>query len=126
MSNRNDEQTVILREILKWVRFAGMRELKDTLTSALDKDELKQLYHLSDGTRGIVELGKLVGMSNSRVADIWQTWLRQGLGETVPVKGGNRFRRTFDIEDFGLKIPQPQQSTKELPPEARQVETVQE
>ncbi len=117
--SQNAEQTQILREILKWVRFSAMGELKATLTSALDNDQLKLLYELSDGTRGTVELGKLVGLSNSKVFDLWQTWLRQGLGETIPVKGGNRFKRTFDIEDFGLKTPQVQQSAREPPPEGQ-------
>jgi len=102
----SDEQAAILREILKWVKLAGIKELKETLASTLDSDELKRLYHFSDGTKGTIELGKLVGMSPSRVSNTWQTWLKQGLGDAVSVKGGNRFRRTFDIEDFGLKVPE--------------------
>ena len=102
----SDEQAAILREILKWVKLAGIKELKEKLASTLDSDELKRLYHFSDGTKGTIELGKLVGMSPSRVSNTWQTWLKQGLGDAVSVKGGNRFRRTFDIEDFGLKVPE--------------------
>lgn len=121
--SQGDEQTQILREILKWVRFSAMGELKSTLASALDSDRLKLVYQLSDGTRGTVDLGKLVGMSNSKVFELWQTWLRQGLGETVPVKGGNRFKRTFDIEDFGLKTPQVRQPARESPPEVESAGT---
>ncbi len=112
-----DEQTAILREILKWVRLAGIKELKETLANTLDSDDLKRLYHLSDGTKGTIELGKLVGVSPSKVSNTWQTWLRQGLGDAVSVKGGNRFRRTFDIEDFGLKVPENRPAPEIVNPE---------
>jgi hypothetical protein len=114
----SDEQTAVLREILKWVRLAGIKELKETLASTLDTDELKRLYHFSNGTKGTIELGKLVGMSPSKVSNTWQTWLKQGLGDAVSVKGGNRFRRTFDIEDFGLKVPEDHPAPAVVGPEA--------
>jgi len=36
---------------------------------------------------------------------MWQAWLKQGLGESIPVKGGSRFKRSFDLEAFGIQIP---------------------
>jgi len=91
---------------LKWVKLAGIKELKETLASELDTNELRRLYLFSDGTKGTIELGKMVGMSPSKVSNTWQAWIKQGLGDAVSVKGGNRFRRTCDIEDFGRKVPE--------------------
>jgi len=106
MSNEEKEQTKILREILKWIRFAGMKEVKDTLASVLDTEQKRLVYRLSDGTRGTVKIARLAGIgSNSTVHDMWQAWLKLGFGESIPVKGGSRFRRSFDLEDFGIEVP---------------------
>ena len=117
MSQEN-EQTILLREILKWIKFAGMREVKNTLASALDTEQKRLAYHLSDGARGIVEIAKLAGIgSTSTIFDMWQTWLKFGLGESIPVKGGSRFKRSFDLEDFGIEVPR----IKEVKKEEKQV-----
>jgi len=113
MSQEN-EQTILLREILKWIKFAGMREVKNTLVSALDSEQKRLVYHLSDGSRGTVEIAKLVGIgSNRTVADMWEVWLKLGLGESIPVKGGTRFKRSFDLEDFGIEVPRVKEPEKE-------------
>ena len=89
MSMKESEQTQILREILKWIRFAGIKEVKAILTNSLDTDQKKIAYYLSDGTRGTVEVAKIANIgSNKTVFDMWQLWLKQGLGESIPVKGG--------------------------------------
>lgn len=93
----------VLKEILKWVKFSGMNEVKNVLTTALDNGQKRSVYQLSDGTKGIVEIGKLVGIkSTATVFKLWKQWTKMGLGESVPVAGGSRFRRSFDLEEFGL------------------------
>jgi hypothetical protein len=104
MPSQADEQVAIFREILKWTRFAGMREAKNTLATALDTEQKKLVYHLSDGSRGTVEIAKLAGIgSNATVAGFWRDWFGLGLGQMMPVKGGARFQRSFDLADFGLE-----------------------
>lgn len=84
-----------------------MKEVKSALTSVLDTDAKRLVYQKSDGTLGTVELARLSGLaSNSTVADMWDVWLRMGLGESIPVRGGSRFKHTFDIEEFGIKVPE--------------------
>ncbi|MCW4004982.1 MAG: hypothetical protein NWF04_00075 [Candidatus Bathyarchaeota archaeon] len=107
MTTNESEQTKILREILKWLKFAGIKEAKAILLSSLDTEAKKLAYHLSDGTRGTVEIAKIVNIGSTRtIFDIWQVWLKQGLGESIPVKGGSRFKRSFDLEEVGIAIPQ--------------------
>ncbi len=114
MTTEEAEQTKILREILKWVKFSGMKEVKDILKDNLNTEQRKLVYHLSDGTRGTVEIAKTVNVgSNKTISDMWQTWLKQGLGESIPVKGGARFKRSFDLEELGIQMPQIQESKKE-------------
>lgn len=113
MNAQNDEQTKLLREILKWIRFSGMREAKNTFVSVLDTEQKKLVYHLSDGTRGMVEIAKMVGIGSTKtIFELWQIWLKGGLGESLPVQGGSRFKRSFDLEDFGIEIPQMKQAEK--------------
>jgi hypothetical protein len=124
MSNEN-EQVRLLSEILKWIKFAGMKEAKNTLNSVLDTSVKKLVYQKSDGTFGTVELAKLTGLgSNRTVADMWDAWLKMGLGESIPVRGGSRFKRTFDLEDFSIKVPEAktentQEKAKEEPAEQK-------
>lgn len=107
MNPQENEQTRLLREILKWIKFAGMKELKNTLLSALDTDAKKIVYQESDGTNGTVKLAKLAGYgSNKTIADLWNDWLKLSLGERIAVKGGSRFKRSFDLNDFGIEIPE--------------------
>jgi hypothetical protein len=107
MSKDNSEQTRLLSEILKWIKFAGMKEVKNTLNSVLDSDAKKLIYQKSDGTNGTVDLAKLAGLgSNKIVADMWDVWLKLSLGESIPVRGGSRFKRSFNLEDFGIEVPE--------------------
>jgi hypothetical protein len=107
MNTQNNEQTRLLKEILKWIKFAGMKEVKEVLNSVLDTDQKKLVYQLSDGSKGMIEVGKAAGIaSTATISKYWKSWLKLGLGENVSVKGGERFRRAFDLEDFGIEVPQ--------------------
>ena len=113
MASDEREQTQILKEILKWTKFAGMRQVQSVLENALPTSETRLAYQLSDGTRGSVEIGKTSGAgSKDKVVGLWGDWFRLGLGDLVPVKGGERFKRAFDLKDFGIDFPKLQ----ELPP----------
>ncbi|MCW4004569.1 MAG: hypothetical protein NWE95_11730 [Candidatus Bathyarchaeota archaeon] len=108
MSSQDNVQTGLLREILKWTKFSGMRAVKEVLNSTLDTPEKKLLYQLSDGSKGSVELCKATGIASTEtVTKNWKNWTRLGLGENLAVKGGKRFKRAFDVEEFGIEVPEP-------------------
>jgi hypothetical protein len=117
-----DEQTKLLREILKWIKFAGMKELKTMLMSTLDSDKKKVAYQASDGERSTRDVASIAGFgSKTTVADLWKVWKTLGLGETsVTMGGGDRFRRAFDLEEFGVEVPAVRQP---LPQPATSAET---
>ena len=107
MTNKEDEQIRLLAEILKWTKFAGMKGVKEVLNAALDTEQKKIAYHLSDGSRGIVEIGKAAGISSTAtISRYWKSWSKLGLGDFVAVRGGDRFKRAFDLEDLGIDVPQ--------------------
>lgn len=105
LAEPNETELSVLKEILKWVKFSGINQVKAVLEKQLEDDADKVIYQKSDGTKGTVELGKLVGISNVSVHNRWESWAKIGLGENIPVSGGTRFKRSFDLEEFGIKIP---------------------
>ena len=106
MNPQNDEQTELLKEILKWIRFAGMKGVKDQLEATLETDQKKTVYQLSDGSKTIADINEITGVSTGSISGYWQKWVKLGLGVKIAVKGGDRFKRSFDLEDLGVKIPE--------------------
>lgn len=104
--SQNDEQTAILKEILKWIRFTGAKEVKNVLLNALDTKQKSLIYHLSDGNHSSAEIGKSAGVSDMTVRRLWAAWARLGIVESIKVRGGDRYKKSFDLEDFGLEIPE--------------------
>jgi hypothetical protein len=102
----DSEQIALLREIAKWLRFAGMKEVKAVLTSALDTDQKKLVYHLSDGNNGSVEIAQQSGVSDFTVRSYWKQWSKVGIVEAIKVGRGDRYKKAFDLEDFGIDVPQ--------------------
>jgi hypothetical protein len=110
MSEDEAEQVKILREILKWTKFSGMKGVREVLDSAVNTDQKKIIYQLSDGSKPSLEIGRLAKCSDQTVRNYWKVWLKQALGDTVSVRGGDRFKRGFDLEDFGIEVPPIQQT----------------
>jgi hypothetical protein len=109
MNPQENEQTELLREILKWTKFTGMKEVKEILNSALETPQKKLVYQLSDGDVGSVEICKVSGIASpDTITRYWKSWTKLGLGENLAVKGGKRFKRAFDLEDFGIEVPYPE------------------
>jgi len=105
MNNNRDEIAELLREILKWIRFSSIGEVRTVLMSILDTEQKRTIYHLSNGERGSVEIGKHTGASHATVARYWGSWRRLGIVEPVRVRGGLRYRKLFELEDFGFSTP---------------------
>jgi transposase len=115
--SEENEQLTLLREIAKWLRFTGMKEVKTVLTSALETDQKKLVYHLSDGNKGSVEIAQQSGVSDFTVRNYWRQWSKLGIVEAMKVRRGDRYKRTFDLEDFGMEIPQAKSLTQQKPKE---------
>jgi len=107
VEQQTTEQVEILKEILKWIKFAGAKEVKNVLLTTLDTEQKRLIYHLSDGDHGTQEIGKVVGLSGETVRKYWASWARQGIVESLKVRGGERYKKSFELEDFGIEVPQP-------------------
>jgi hypothetical protein len=107
MSSKEVDRIVdLLQEMLKWVKFAGAREVRTVLMSILDTEQKRLVYHLSDGKHGSIDIGKAANVSDSTVRRLWDSWLRLGVVEPLAVQGGARYRKSFALEDFGFTVPQ--------------------
>lgn len=96
----------LLSEILKWIKFAGAKEVREVLASTLDTDQKRVIYHLSDGNRGSVEIARLANTSDRTVRRYWESWARQGIVDPLRVRGGERYKKSFELEDFGIRVPE--------------------
>lgn len=114
MTDKEDEHIRLLTEILKWTKFAGMKGVREVLSSVLDTEPKKIAYQLSDGSIGMVEIGKAAGISSTAtMSRYWNSWSKLGLGDYMPVKGGDRFKRSFDLEEVGFEVPPIRENVKE-------------
>lgn len=113
MEHQASEQTQILKEILKWIKFAGAKEVKSVLLATLDSEQKRLIYHLSDGDKGSLEIAEAAGISDRTVRRFWASWARNGIVETLRVRGGERYKKSFELEDFGIEVP-PREASKKL------------
>ena len=100
--SQNNEQTEMLKEILKWIKVSSFNQVKDGLNSILDTDSKKLIYQLSDGQLTSIEIIKKAKTSSATIAKYWNQWPKLGLGKPVSTEGRKRFKRSFDLEDFDL------------------------
>ncbi len=103
--SQNNEQTEILKEILKWVKVTSFNQVKDVLNSILDTDSKKLIYQLSDGNLTSTEIIKKAKASSATITKYWQEWEKSGIGESKSARGGIRFVRSFDLTLFGINVP---------------------
>ena len=100
----------LLEEILKWVKFLGWKSAKEVLLDTLKDDISKLIYHYSDGPTSR-EIAKKLPISHMTVTVYWKKWAKIGIVEPLKVKGGTRYKKIFDLEEFGIEIPEIKEST---------------
>jgi len=101
----------LLKEILKWVKFLGWKSAKEVLLDTLKDDITKLVYHYSDGSTSR-EIAKKLSISHMNVIRNWKKWAKIGIVEPFKVKGGGtRYKKIFDLEEFGIEIPKIKEST---------------
>lgn len=109
--DRNGKVIELLEEILKWVKFQGWQNVKGILLDVLKDDVSKLVYHYSDG-RSSREVAEKVRIHHTTVTNYWKRWAKIGIVEPVKVQRGTRYKRIFSLEEFGIEIPQIEESLK--------------
>jgi hypothetical protein len=116
--DKQDRMIEILEETLKWIRVTSIPNVKKLLLDILPNDKERMAYHFSDGKHNGQEVATFAGVATGTISNWWKLWVRSGIAESVSVKGGERARRLFSLEDFGIGVP-PALETKQ---EKEQVE----
>ena len=68
----------------------------------MDSDTKKIIYQSSNGSKSIQDIVKTKIASSGTVFNNWNEWSKIGIGKLFSVKGGKRFKRSFDLNDFGI------------------------
>lgn len=105
VEDRTDRIIALLEEILKWTKFQGWKNVKDILTDVLADDLSKLIYHYSDG-KSSREIAQKVQISHVTVLRYWRRWAKVGIVEPIEVRGKIRYRKMFELEDFGIEVPE--------------------
>ena len=103
--DKNDEIIELLQELVKWTKFQAWGKVKDVLLSVLDDDEKKKIYNLSNGELSSRIIAEKVSTSRSTIIKNWNNWAKLNIVEPISVQRGNRYKKMFNLEDFGITIP---------------------
>jgi hypothetical protein len=98
-----DESVVILREILNWTRAASFRSVKALLDEALPDAKSRKAFQMLDGTKSMDQVRIACKISPNAIGALTQKCVAMGLME---VKEDKRRVRLFDLDDFGLSLPE--------------------
>lgn len=94
-----------LDNILRWIRFAVMQQLRSILMQNLTRDIEMLIYELSDGERSTREIAALLGIkSHVTIANYWKKWSKLGIVEPSEKYQG-RFKKICSLEEVGLSVP---------------------
>ena len=101
----DNELMIILRDINRWLKILAYDKVKKILLDTLKTEKEIKIYHYSDG-RSSIEVAKAVGLkSHASILEYWKRWGRIGIMDVITVRGGRRYVKAFNLEDFGIEIP---------------------
>jgi hypothetical protein len=93
----------LLEELVRWTKVTSMPHVKTLLMEVLSTPEERIAFQESDG-KSSKEVAEHVGVSSRTITNWWKLWIKAGIAEAVPVRGGQRAVRVFSLDDFGIKI----------------------
>jgi hypothetical protein len=97
MVSREEE---LLTELLMWTKFMARPGLADSLSDVLKEPKHKLAYEATNGKRTQTEVGKMAGLDQTTVSDLWSRWRRLGLLNDT----GNRPARLISLTDLGWDL----------------------
>jgi DNA-binding MarR family transcriptional regulator len=110
----------ILRDIRRWVKVIGIQEAKSVMDDALsaedpeDQEELRIIYHLSDGEHSTRDITEHVSVGRNTVSRRQKSWAKMGLLEKEHSRAP--YEHVISLEEAGLEvpeIPEPEEESEE-------------
>ena len=104
----NDDlnQTKILMEILKWIKFSGMKEVRELLTNVLSTNTEKLMYELTDGEASTRDIAIKCNITHVTVGNYWQKWKVIGILESTEKYNGKRYKKICSLKEIGIEVPE--------------------
>ena len=103
--NQFNEIIGLLKELIKWTKFQAWGKVKNVLLGVLNNDEQKKIYHLSDGKNSSRKIAEKVSLGYSKIIKYWNDWANSNIVKPIKVQRGVRYKKMFNLEDFGITIP---------------------
>jgi hypothetical protein len=102
--SKEDKIIELLEELVKWVKVTSITKVKEVLIGVLKSPEEIVAYQSSDG-RASGEVSKEANVSYVTVTLWWKNWIKAGIAEPISARGGQRAKRVFSLDDFGIEVP---------------------
>src|SRR3989344_6228363 len=106
MDDRDLNQTKILMEILKWIKFSGMKEVRELLTNVLSTNTEKLMYELTDGEASTRDIAIKCNVAHVTVGNYWQKWKVIGILESTEKYNGKRYKKICSLKEMGIEVPE--------------------
>jgi hypothetical protein len=91
-----------LDKLIFWLKFNNLEAAKEYFAQVLSTDRKKEIYQLTDGSKSIADLMKLLDIkSKSMIPDLYSDWISKGiLIESPKIK--DRKMKVVDLKELGL------------------------
>ena len=103
--SKEDSMIKLLEELVKWAKVTGIPKVRELLLSILESPEEMIAYQASNGERTSREVGDQAQVNQSTISKWWKKWLIAGIAEPISVRRGERAKRSFSLDDFGIEVP---------------------
>lgn len=103
--SKENRMIELLEELVKWTKVTSIPRVKELLLKILESPEERVAYQSSDGERSTRSVADIANVGHYRIADWWKTWIKAGIAEPVSVRRGERAKRIFSLDDFGIEVP---------------------
>lgn len=96
----------LLEELVRWTRVTSFPKVKDLLNRILTSPEEKVAYQSSDAEKTSRKVAEMANVSKFTILKWWTAWTKAGIAESISVQRGDRAKRIFSLDDFGIEVPE--------------------
>ncbi len=107
-----EELISVQREMLRWIKFTSVPQLKRTLETVLVSDTDRRIYEMTDGAATSRSIATALNIGKTTVASKWKAWGQLGILERLE---SGQYRRLCSLSEVGIEVPQSEQETATPP-----------
>src|SRR5512136_2178643 len=101
--DRMEELIEVQQEMLRWIRFTSIPQLKRTLEAVLVSSADKRIYELTNGDATSRSIAATLKVGKTTVAEKWLKWAQLGIIQRL---SSGQYRRLCSLADVGIEIPE--------------------